>query len=61
MSMRRAIDGKTPEEIRNMPKDQLELPISMADFMAGLQKTKPSVNPEDIKKFDKWAQDHGSV
>ncbi len=69
MSMRRAIEGKTPEAIRAMPKvktkenkvvtvskykmqEQLELPITLADFLSALAKTKPSVNPEDIKKFD---------
>lgn len=61
MSMRRAIGGKTPEEIKNMPKDQLEAPITLADFTQSLAKTKPSVNPEDLKKFEKWALEHGSV
>ena len=61
MSMRRAIEGKTPEEIKSMPKEQLEQPITESDFISALGKTKPSVNPEDIKKFQKWAQDHGSV
>ncbi len=76
--MRRAIEGKTPEEIRSMPKDrvsrafcfvlfvfdicfQLEEPIALADFMSALGKTKPSVNPEDIKKFCDWSAAHGSV
>jgi katanin p60 ATPase-containing subunit A1 len=52
MSMRRAIEGKTPEAIRAMPKEQLELPITLSDFLSALAKTKPSVNPEDIKKFE---------
>lgn len=33
----------------------------MSDFMSALQKTKPSVNPDDIKKFAKWADERGSV
>jgi katanin p60 ATPase-containing subunit A1 len=61
MSMRRAIEGKSPEAIRAMPKEQLELPITLADFLSALAKTKPSVNPEDIKKFDEWSKAHGSV
>lgn len=61
MSMRRAIEGKTPDEIRNMPKEQLELPITLQDFLNALGKTKPSVNPEDLKKFAKWSSEHGSV
>lgn len=40
---------------------QLEQPITLADFMSALNKTKPSVNPEDIKKFAEWSKAHGSV
>ena len=40
---------------------QLEEPISLADFVSALGKTKPSVNPEDIKKFCDWSAAHGSV
>ena len=61
MSMRRAIEGKTPDEIKNMPKEQLEMPITLSDFMGALSKTKPSVNPEDLKKFEKWSLERGSV
>jgi katanin p60 ATPase-containing subunit A1 len=61
MSMRRAIEGKTPDQIRNMPKEELEQPITLEDFTKSLNKTKPSVNPEDIKKFNKWSLEHGSV
>ena len=38
MSMRRAIDGLSPEEIRNLPKDKLNLPVSKNDFMAAIKK-----------------------
>ena len=38
MSMRRAIDGLSPEEIRNLPKDKLNLPVSKDDFMAAIKK-----------------------
>lgn len=37
-------------EIRTMPKEQLEQPITLADFLQALAKTKSSVNPADIKK-----------
>ena len=61
MSMRRAIDGLSPEEIRNLPKDKLNLPVSKEDFMAAIKKINSSVSDDDLKKHKKWSDEFGST
>ena len=51
MVMRRRIQGLTPEEIRNLPKEELDMPVSMQDFEAALAKVSKSVSDADIKKY----------
>ena len=61
MSMRRAIDGLSPEEIRNLSKDKLNLPVSKEDFMAAIKKINRSVSDRDLEKHKKWSDDFGST
>ena len=61
MSMRRAIDGLSPEEIRNLPKDKLNLPVSKEDFMAAIKKINRSVSDDDLEKHKKWSDEFGST
>lgn len=61
MSMRRAIDGLTPEEIRNLPKDKLNLPVSKEDFLAAIKKINRSVSDDDLEKHKKWSDEFGST
>ena len=61
MSMRRAIDGLSPEEIRNLPKDKLNLPVSKEDFMAAIKKINRSVSADDLEKHKKWSDEFGST
>lgn len=83
MSMRRAIAGKTPAEIRAMSKEMAKEPTSMQvcgkwwkesfflirlmvfcfsqDILEALKKVSPSVNLDDIHKYEKWMRDFGSV
>ena len=61
MSMRRAIDGLTPEQIRNLPKDKLNLPVSKEDFMAAIKKINRSVSDDDLEKHKKWSDEFGST
>lgn len=60
MAMRRRIQGLTPEEIRNLPKEELNTPISMADFSLSLSKVSKSVSIADIEKHEKWMAEFGS-
>lgn len=53
--IRRKIAGKTHEEIKNMPKDELTMdPVAISDFVGALVKVKKSVSPAYIEKHEKW-------
>jgi katanin p60 ATPase-containing subunit A1 len=60
MSMRRRIQGLTPEQIRNLPKEELDLPVNMDDFKEALKKVSKSVSEADIKKYADWMEEFGS-
>ncbi|XP_028393172.1 katanin p60 ATPase-containing subunit A1-like [Dendronephthya gigantea] len=60
MSMRRRIQGLTPEQIRNLPKEELDLPVNMDDFKEALKKVSKSVSEADIKKYAEWMEEFGS-
>lgn len=62
--LRRAISGKTLDEIRqlnNDPEFKKSLVVLPDDFEKAIEKTKPSVNSADIKKHEEWFQKFGSV
>ena len=61
MAMRRVIEGKTPEEIKNLPKEKLEQPTTMEDFHMALKKCSKSVSQDDLDKYNKWMSEFGSV
>ena len=61
MAMRRLIEGKKPEEIKNLAKEELELPSTMEDFTMALKKCSKSVSMVDIEKYEKWMAEFGSV
>eukprot|EP01113_Clastostelium_recurvatum_P033219 TRINITY_DN4367_c0_g1_i1.p1 TRINITY_DN4367_c0_g1~~TRINITY_DN4367_c0_g1_i1.p1 ORF type:complete len:581 (-),score=155.74 TRINITY_DN4367_c0_g1_i1:12-1730(-) len=61
MAMRRRIKGLTPEEIRNLAKEEMDLPVSMADFDMALTKVQSSVSKQDIVNHEKWMAEFGST
>jgi len=61
MAMRRRIEGLTPDQIRAIPKAELELPTSVADFELAITKVSKSVSKEDLVKYEKWMTEFGSV
>ena len=61
MAMRRLIEGKSPEEIKSLAKEELELPTSMSDFLTALKKCSKSVAATDLAKYEKWMAEFGSV
>lgn len=61
MGMRRKIEGMSIEEIQAMPKDDLNLPAKMEDFVEVLKRVSPSVSKADLEKYEKWMQDFGST
>ena len=54
MAMRRVIEGKRPDEIKNLMKEKLELPTTNKDFLDALKKCSKSVSAVDLEKYEKW-------
>nr|CAD7587662.1 unnamed protein product [Timema genevievae] len=61
MSMRRKIAGLRPDQIRQLPKEELDLPVSVQDFDEALDKCNKSVSREDLNKYEKWMKEFGST
>ncbi|KAK1903367.1 Katanin p60 ATPase-containing subunit A-like 1 [Dissostichus eleginoides] len=61
MAMRRQIQGLTPEEIRALSKDELQMPVTMEDFTLTLKKISKSVSAADLEKYVTWMSEFGSV
>lgn len=60
MGMRKRIKGLTAEQIRSVPKEELEKPATTDDFVAAIYKIQPSVSQQDLKKYDAWMEEFGS-
>ncbi|XP_024146181.1 katanin p60 ATPase-containing subunit A1 isoform X2 [Oryzias melastigma] len=60
MAMRRIIEGLTPEEIRNISRDEMHMPTTMEDFESALKKVSKSVSAADLEKYEKWIEEFGS-
>uniref|UniRef100_UPI00358EEF25 katanin p60 ATPase-containing subunit A1-like isoform X2 n=1 Tax=Myxine glutinosa TaxID=7769 RepID=UPI00358EEF25 len=61
MAMRRRIQGLTPEEIRNLPRGELQMPTTMDDFNVALQKVSKSVSATDLERYTQWMREFGST
>lgn len=61
MAMRRRIQGLSPEEIRALSKDELQMPVTMEDFELALKKISKSVSAADLEKYESWMSEFGSV
>ena len=61
MAMCRLIEGKSPDEIKNLAKEELELPTTMEDFSSAIKKCSKSVSASDLERYEKWMAGFGSV
>nr|XP_033804104.1 katanin p60 ATPase-containing subunit A-like 1 [Geotrypetes seraphini]XP_033804105.1 katanin p60 ATPase-containing subunit A-like 1 [Geotrypetes seraphini]XP_033804106.1 katanin p60 ATPase-containing subunit A-like 1 [Geotrypetes seraphini]XP_033804107.1 katanin p60 ATPase-containing subunit A-like 1 [Geotrypetes seraphini] len=61
MAMRRRIQGLSPEEIRALSKEELQMPVTMIDFELALKKISKSVSATDLEKYEKWMTEFGSA
>lgn len=61
MGMRRRIQGLTPEEMRQVAKDVKDLPLTREDCMTALKRVSKSVSKDDLKKYEDWMNEFGSV
>lgn len=48
-------------KIQAMPKEELNLPAKMQDFLEVLKRVSPSVSKNDLEKYEKWMQEFGST
>ncbi|XP_066258851.1 katanin p60 ATPase-containing subunit A-like 1 [Euwallacea similis] len=60
MSMRKKISGLRPDQIKQLPKEELDLPVTMQDFEDSIVKNNKSVSKEDLDKYVKWMKEFGS-
>jgi len=60
MSMRKKIAGLKPSEIKNLGREDLDLPVTKEDFLEALNKCNKSVSKEDLEKYEKWMEEFGS-
>ena len=60
MSMRKVIKGKTPAEIKELSKEDIEKPVTMEDFTAAIHRCTTSVQKEDLERHEKWIKQYGS-
>lgn len=61
MAMRRRITGLSPEEIKNLSKNELELPVTMEDFADATRRVNKSISIEDLRRYEKWMKEYGSL
>ena len=61
MSMRRKIAGLRPEQIRQLAKEELDLPVSVQDFYEAISKCNKSVSKKDIERYQAWMKEFGST
>ena len=60
MSMRRMIKGKSPEEIKDMKREDLEKPVTLEDFDDAIIRCQRSVGNMDLSKYERWIKEYGS-
>lgn len=61
MSMRKRIRGLTPDQIKSIPKGELEAPATKEDFDLALSKIQSSVSQADIKRYEDWMKEFGKA
>lgn len=60
MSMRRKITGRSPAEIKQIRREEVDLPVTEQDFQDAVLRTRKSVSASDVAKFQKWMEEYGS-
>jgi katanin p60 ATPase-containing subunit A1 len=60
MAMRRCIAGLSAEQIIQLPKDALDLPVTKDDLVGAINKISSSVCEADIERHQDWMSNFGS-
>lgn len=61
MSMRARIANLSADEIRELSKEDIDLPITANDFELAISHTSPSVSQDDIYKYEQWMREFGAT
>jgi katanin p60 ATPase-containing subunit A1 len=61
MPMRRKTKGMTPEQIRSLQSELKESSVTQLDFETSIRKISSSVSAADIKRYEEWMKEFGSV
>ncbi|GBP60818.1 Katanin p60 ATPase-containing subunit A1 [Eumeta japonica] len=59
MTMRRKIAGKSPQQIRQLKRSELEAPVCAEDLRVAADKTRRTVSSADVARYVSWMQKHG--
>ncbi|CDW53212.1 katanin p60 ATPase containing subunit A1 [Trichuris trichiura] len=60
MSMRRRIAEIGTDEIKAVPVEEYDLPITRRDFLEAIEKSSKSVSESDLEKYQKWMNEFGA-
>jgi len=61
MSMRSRIENLSVDQIKGLGAKHLETPITLAEFLTAISRVRPSVGKQDLKKFEEWMREFGSI
>jgi len=61
MSMRSRIENLSVDQIKGLGAKHIETPITRAEFLTAISRVKPSVGKQDLKRFEEWMNEFGSV
>ena len=62
MAARRRIEGLSAAQLRQLKEEEIaSLPVTKNDFESAIAKVKSSVNTGDIKKYEEWLKQFGSI
>lgn len=60
MCVRRKIAGRSAQEIRNIKKEDIDLPVTAKDFEDAIARCKASVSKKDVHKYEQWISEYES-
>ncbi|XP_055693355.1 katanin p60 ATPase-containing subunit A1 isoform X2 [Lutzomyia longipalpis] len=60
MTIRRKITGCSPSQIRQIRREEVDVPITTQDFRDAMSRTRKSVSMGDVAHFEKWMDEFGS-
>mmetsp|Transcript_11975 Transcript_11975/g.16591 ORF Transcript_11975/g.16591 Transcript_11975/m.16591 type:complete len:198 (+) Transcript_11975:3-596(+) len=59
--MRNKIRGLKPDQMKNLSKEELDLPVTKSDFEKAKARIQPSVNAKDVQRYEGWMKEFGAA